>query len=854
MPLVRFNVRNVYGLGTPDLYATQAKKDDPKAILDGVAVAGLVGVLRQLGDLAEFAAEIFNGLQEQVTATSSRSQKMIARIQLMEEELPRLEKVVFSQTEHIHFAYTAGSYWHPDHQPEENRIVRSYLPPFMLDSYEECRDPPSLHLLDKMPFTSPSSSERSSTGGNISIPRSEIEDGSTSYGSRRSDSIDCVLDMRTCVPLKEEEHRALTNSMLKMQSNEIMGSIHPRQQKRNVNDVLPHQEDMVSTSSSVTWDEKTEILKSPSPPNTIVEDQRQISGTVHAVSYQKKLLNESAKLENADSAPSIYYDDTLLESHSTANISEGEESQSESYKDALNTTASEIEPDAEKQTQRIKEPPCTDLRAQSSPSDVQPCVIKRSPGHVTRNTVNTDFDEVTHIDDVPRETGGETSSTDPLSPSLYKEKTDSSVCSPKESFPENSCSSEVKLWTNGGLLGLAPSKPPDFNVLDGANQNLMSFDDHSVSSDSTMSHSHHSESPATVPDASGSFEKAGSSSIIQPRYRLVANKFRKRTSLSHDDTPKPYSLHASPRNSRSCSPPLEHMKISFHPNLGSEISKMKLEFQDDNKDSTFPSFQLLPEPDINSESDGDTFSRSSEYMSDQFLSELNETASEQWACDETPLNEENEVYDSLRRVSSAESISRSSEMEVKDDTIYPCDETPLNEENEVHSSLRRISSAESISRSSEVKDDTIYPGGDSSIPKINPHHESPPSIVLYENDHSVPLELPNESLPPPPPLPPRPWNVTKPEEDLVEDDHYSKPESTVNQVQNSSNGEDKDDFLNQIRLKSLTLKRTATARPALRPRPVTDMRVTAIILKANALRQAFMGSDDEDDSDDWSDN
>lgn len=52
MPLVRVEVRNEYRLGMPELYK-DVDKEDPKALLDGVAVAGLVGILRQLGDLAE---------------------------------------------------------------------------------------------------------------------------------------------------------------------------------------------------------------------------------------------------------------------------------------------------------------------------------------------------------------------------------------------------------------------------------------------------------------------------------------------------------------------------------------------------------------------------------------------------------------------------------------------------------------------------------------------------------------------------------------------------------------------------------------------------------------------------------
>ena len=50
--MIRYQVRNEYGLADPDLYAPE-EKDDPQALLEGVAMAGLVGVLRQLGDLAE---------------------------------------------------------------------------------------------------------------------------------------------------------------------------------------------------------------------------------------------------------------------------------------------------------------------------------------------------------------------------------------------------------------------------------------------------------------------------------------------------------------------------------------------------------------------------------------------------------------------------------------------------------------------------------------------------------------------------------------------------------------------------------------------------------------------------------
>ncbi|EXB77884.1 hypothetical protein L484_009180 [Morus notabilis] len=50
--LTRYRVRSEYGLADPELYRA-ADEDDPEALLEGVAMAGLVGVLCQLGNLAE---------------------------------------------------------------------------------------------------------------------------------------------------------------------------------------------------------------------------------------------------------------------------------------------------------------------------------------------------------------------------------------------------------------------------------------------------------------------------------------------------------------------------------------------------------------------------------------------------------------------------------------------------------------------------------------------------------------------------------------------------------------------------------------------------------------------------------
>ncbi|CAD5170827.1 unnamed protein product [Musa acuminata subsp. malaccensis] len=148
MPTVRYQIRNEYGLADPELHRT-ADKDDPEAILEGVAMAGLVGVLRQLGDLAEFAAEIFRDLHEEVMGTAARGHGLMLRVQQLEAELPSVEKAIFSQSSHSNFAYNDGIDWHSSIQMDQNLITQGDMPRFILDSYEECRGPPRLFTLDK---------------------------------------------------------------------------------------------------------------------------------------------------------------------------------------------------------------------------------------------------------------------------------------------------------------------------------------------------------------------------------------------------------------------------------------------------------------------------------------------------------------------------------------------------------------------------------------------------------------------------------------------------------------------------------------------------------------------------------
>ncbi|RWR81259.1 WH2 domain-containing protein [Cinnamomum micranthum f. kanehirae] len=148
MPVSRYQLRNEYSLADPELYGA-ADRDDSEAVLEAVAMAGLVGLLRQLGDLAEFAAGIFHDLHEEVMTTAARGHGLMIRVQQLEADFPSIEKAILSLTNHSHFTYNAGIKWHASLRLDQNLITQGDYPRFIMDSYEECRGPPRLFLLDK---------------------------------------------------------------------------------------------------------------------------------------------------------------------------------------------------------------------------------------------------------------------------------------------------------------------------------------------------------------------------------------------------------------------------------------------------------------------------------------------------------------------------------------------------------------------------------------------------------------------------------------------------------------------------------------------------------------------------------
>ena len=1134
MPLVRVEVRNEYGLGLHELYG-DANREDPKAVLDGVAVAGLVGILRQLGDLAEFAAEVFHGLQEQVTTTASRSHKLLVRVQQIEAALPLLEKSILAQRSHIHFAYTAGSNWHASIPNEQNHFIYHDLPRFIMDSYEECRDPPRLHLLDKFDtgglgsclkrYSDPTFFRRASVGsdeanaekaqrdkarkikkkrslqrngelsrsasisnrsgrvqytsanvrGQTSPSRtvstvdmalkSDLGDHSNSFDSRTgSGYIECVFHLSSPIQPEEQQPKG-SSSGLKMQSHDTFDSASPDGQTKLLENGFPHNSPQKQTgcsSSCVTWDEKTEIVE-PKGQESDGDEASEMLPTICNLETQERapvsirnvdkmdilLVDDPVSIRNVDEMDILLVDENSPKSISGGNQIDEIESETDNYMDALNTIDSESENDFDCQTKREVEQYSSHfnnegtedrdnktLGSEHHPSDLESCTASHSSSNqgMSLNSPNS-VPSVCLVHEQPTLIAGKSppsesspvieasadfldgskresvisnlsSSTSPISNSQgpTDDKVRSSFCESQESSADVSSVHSVKFWTNGGLLGLEPSKPPDFSVSNAVNpdsrpstcsvmqtgdprsgkldrlvENSVCIEKDLASKCSTsrpgdqedgvsikrkswgfssagldtkpekLSDSHQSArfghaheqglnvagpvTPRTelpvVPDETGSIETNKENNENSSRgfglgHALLVNGFRRNVSLVQDEKSEPASSakssafeetsghqsvsyqtypetdfkkqfgRESPINSLSSSPPLEQMKISFHPINGFETSKLKLKFPDgshcnESIRDMFPSFQLVPDPatplhDIDFDSDDDTFCRSSPCMSDDCLSHHSESNSEQWECGETLINKDHELYDALCRISSTESVSSSQELE-----------------GVAHGTIRadsgHIANGVEPSQSGLLLD---LPSFDAVNPLLKQEikDDSDPRVLLE-------VQYPKESMPPPPPLPPLQWRALKPDSDMAEEKQYvisealdhlfdlkllestdsqhsepvlarqqqnveanaCKPKSNViekqdrqksngqkevNEAANGKKMDEREDFLEQIRTKSFSLRRTATPRLTVMPTPATNVSVTAILEKANAIRQA-VGSDDGEDDDNWSD-
>ncbi|XP_010496254.1 PREDICTED: scar-like domain-containing protein WAVE 5 isoform X2 [Camelina sativa] len=252
----------------------------------------------------------------------------------------------------------------------------------------------------------------------------------------------------------------------------------------------------------------------------------------------------------------------------------------------------------------------------------------------------------------------------------------------RESLSNGTNVESVSIWSNGGLLGLAPLKPPVFAEPNSVSEHLQNeINKASVlstrkqeSASRSVENTEKSSLPLVVSDpASQQHSNMLSPSHLQSTgtsfrvfglsHRLLMAGFRGNSSSSCKFESLPSSSYntgvaaenksqqtrgdssyeeqldyeSSLFGSPTSSPLVEHMKISFNPKDASPVPKLKLripsqpQYNGENADM-FPTFQLVPEASNSDDDDNsDTFCQSSPCVSDNCLSD-----SELWESDESP--------------------------------------------------------------------------------------------------------------------------------------------------------------------------------------------------------------------------
>ncbi|KAJ4865989.1 Protein SCAR3 [Raphanus sativus] len=953
MSLSRVGVRNVYGTSQQAEFYGNVDREDPEAVLNGVAVSGLIGVLRQLGDLAESAAEIFQGIQEEVMATASRSNQLKIRLQHIEATVPPLEKAVLAQTTHLHFAYTGGVEWHPRIPHEQNHLIHDDLPHFIMDPYEECRDPPRLHLLDKFDINGPGSclkrysdptyfrrassnlmiqenkkfqtknykiKKKKSSSRSRDMSRLASSMAAANQNARKtftlisfsgqtsSSKTASTSDMEKISDLQDHHSHSFdsrsgstaTSSSLKTgekpKGGLVSSSLTPgsctiasvlseseTEDGKDSFNLSPSQGQAAAVGSScVSWDEKAEIVEEPlgvlqtGNASEMMETNSAVDGLDERASYgegtgrvdrhSNDIESESGKQQQSNGIDEVREIKTGLEMvREPRDSSEHEtESEGECFVDALNCIESESENDQglkTSQEEAVSSSPCgvvTDERLENSVCEQeleQGCVEESCSRSMDKGSVNA-TDEMNHQDLLESTdlSGGEDNTACTFVPAPENSLSDSSnplLCHSEHQNSEAKVPREVeaiKIWTNGSLLGLNPSKPPVLEVPSSAEAEKDKSDDvvEHVLDASSLASQNVTVDERECHETTSSYGVFGGLS-----QKLFTNSFRRRDTLSHDNR---QALPATIPENREVteksrfggeqdidwtpsSPPLQHMKISLNPvdnNTLQASSRLKLKISAGD-DDTFSSFQLLPEAAatsvLDSCSDDDTFCRSSPYMSDTDYHSDNQSlsGSEQW--EESSHSHERKDQE-LYADNNGEGASLDTVTAINFSYLQSPVE-PLPPPFPPAQWMVSKTASETISENKTAQPLQLQDALRFAFEK----HTSSSIVKNKEEPNTVASSAP------------------KPETKVV---HVKKNNVREEDKQNANEKEtDAEDFLQQIRtqhvnLRPVVMTTTLSSAAAATTDPAINIKISAMLEKANSIRQA-VASNDGDESDTWSD-
>ncbi|KAF0908585.1 hypothetical protein E2562_026633 [Oryza meyeriana var. granulata] len=125
-----------------------------------VEVEGFVAILRHLGDLAQLAAEVFQGMHDQAMAVSARARQLALRLDHLDaaSSSTKLSQDYSSFCREHHCLFLASNidrvHWRANLMLKRGIVGvaggnNKMLPSFIFERFQRCRGPPKLSLLDK---------------------------------------------------------------------------------------------------------------------------------------------------------------------------------------------------------------------------------------------------------------------------------------------------------------------------------------------------------------------------------------------------------------------------------------------------------------------------------------------------------------------------------------------------------------------------------------------------------------------------------------------------------------------------------------------------------------------------------
>ncbi|EEE67864.1 hypothetical protein OsJ_25675 [Oryza sativa Japonica Group] len=125
-----------------------------------VVVDGFVAILRQLGDLAQLAAEVFQGMHDQVMALSTRRRQLALRLNHLDHAAPPAVAAPQDSSSSFfchkdYYLFVASNigrvHWRANLILKQGLVAggNNSLPTIIFDRIHRCRGPPNLSLLDK---------------------------------------------------------------------------------------------------------------------------------------------------------------------------------------------------------------------------------------------------------------------------------------------------------------------------------------------------------------------------------------------------------------------------------------------------------------------------------------------------------------------------------------------------------------------------------------------------------------------------------------------------------------------------------------------------------------------------------